>query len=392
VRAASPKLRRLGVNAVFLEPRMGGLETYARRLIGALLDMRPDLEIVVFVNKDGKEALAGEPWAPSVSLVTHPLLGRRGSRALSEAFLVGRLALHSRCDLLHSLAMSAPLRPRLPSVVTVPDVTWLRVPGAVPRTTLLLWRTLVIPAARRATRLITNSSSARLEIADEFGIPLEQIDVVPYGPGAEPSADVTSEAELRSRLGLGDGPVVLAVSALLAHKNLKPLIEAMTVVRRDSPNATLVVPANPTPLQDQLVELAEQLGLRNSVVFPGWVSPADLEGLYGLAACFAFPSLREGFGLPVLEAMRRGVPVACSNASALPEVAGDAALLFDPTSAGEIAEAISRILLDQDLAEGLATRGRERARQFSWIRAAEETLATYERALRSSGRQAQIMP
>ena len=385
-------LRRLGVNAVFLEPRMGGVETYARRLMNALLETRPDLNVTMFVNETGREALAEELWAPSVSFVTHPLLGRRGVRALGEAFLLGSLARRGRCELLHSLAMTAPLRPSVPSVVTVPDVTWLRVPGAVPRATQLLWRTLVIPAARRAQRVIAHSRAARLEIAEDFGIPPAQIDVVPHGPGREPTVEPTPERELRDRLALGDGPVVLAVSALLAHKNLGPLVEAMADIRSDVPGASLVIPANPTPMQTELADMAERLGLREAVVFPGWVSSADLEGLYHLASCFAFPSLREGFGLPVLEAMRRGVPVACSNASAIPEVAGDAALLFDPRRPAEIASAVRRLLTDRALAAELAARGPERAKLFSWRRAAEQTLAAYERALDTAGRQAQSMP
>jgi glycosyltransferase involved in cell wall biosynthesis len=140
-----------------------------------------------------------------------------------------------------------------------------------------------------------------------------------------------------------------------------------------------VVPANSTPLQAELERLAKSSG--SSVVFPGWVSDADLEGLYGAAACFAFPSIHEGFGLPVLEAMRRGLPVVCSNVSAVPEVAGDAALLFDPHRPEEIAAAISRVLEDPKVAADLVERGRARAETFSWKRAAEETLASYERAL-----------
>ena len=117
------------------------------------------------------------------------------------------------------------------------------------------------------------------------------------------------------------------------------------------------------------------------MAFPGWVDASDLEGLYRTAACFVLPSLREGFGLPVLEAMRRGVPVACSSTSAVPEVAGDAALFFDPEWPDAIAEAVTAILRDRSLASELADKGRKRAALFTWRRAAEETLASFERAL-----------
>jgi glycosyltransferase involved in cell wall biosynthesis len=115
-------------------------------------------------------------------------------------------------------------------------------------------------------------------------------------------------------------------------------------------------------------------------VFPAWVSPEDLEGLYAQAAAFVFPSLAEGFGLPVLEAMARGVPVACSDASSLPEVAGDAALLFDPLDPRAIADAIRR-LFDPAVAEPLREAGRARAATFTWERCAEQTVAAYERTL-----------
>jgi glycosyltransferase involved in cell wall biosynthesis len=377
-----PPLRHLGVNAVFLEPRMGGIETYVRRLYPALLEVRPDLRISLFVNEHGRELLSAEPWARDVELVTHPLLGRRGTRALTEATLLGPLADRRGCDVLHSVALTAPFHLRAANVVTIADVTWLRHAGSVPVYTRLLWRILVVPAARGAERIIAHSKAARSEIAEDLRIPEARIDVVPHGPGAEHSGEATPEHELRERLGLGPGRIVLAVSALLAHKNVGALVESLPEIRRSVPGAVLVVPGNRTPLAAELTHRARSLGVESALVLPGWVSPADLEGLYAAAACFAFPSFREGFGLPVLEAMRRGVPVACSNASAVPEVAGTAALLFDPRRPSEIAGALTRILQDRALARDLSERGRARATEFTWKRAAEGTLASFERARR----------
>jgi glycosyltransferase involved in cell wall biosynthesis len=382
VTAEESPLRKLGVNAVFLEPRMGGMETYVRRLYPAILDVRPDLRISIFVNALGRELLGAEPWAEQVELITHPLLGRRGTRALGEALLLGKLADRRGCEVLHSVALTAPLRLRAAGVLTIADMTWLRQAGSVPFSTRLLWRTLVFPAARRADRLIAHSRAARSEIAEDLHLPEERIDVVPHGPGAETGVEPTPEPQLRARLALGSGPIVLAVSALLAHKNVGALVEALPEIRRTAPNATVVVPANPTPLGEELAGRARALGVESGFVLPGWVGPADLEGLYAAASCFAFPSLREGFGLPVLEAMRRGVPVACSNTSAVPEVAGDAALLFDPRRPNELAGAVTRLLTDRALAEELAARGQARAAEFTWRRAAEETLQSFERARR----------
>ena len=144
---------------------------------------------------------------------------------------------------------------------------------------------------------------------------------------------------------------------------------------------SLVVPGYPTPHETELRQLAESLGIHGLVRFPQWLPLADLEGLYALADAVVFPSLYEGFGLPVLEAMARGVPVACSNRSSLPEVAGDAALLFDPEDVQAIRLAIERLLRDRELASRLRDAGPARAATFTWRRTAELTAACYERAL-----------
>jgi glycosyltransferase involved in cell wall biosynthesis len=373
------RVRRVGINAVFLQPRMGGIETYVRRLVPALIEAAPELELEVFVGPRGVDALASEEWLGSVSLVRHPLLGRRYTRALTELTVLGWIANRRRLDVLHSVALIAPLWTRAASVLTIADVTWLRQPEPAERGTIRLWRLLVPPAARRADRVIAHSEAARAEIAEDLRVPPERIDVVPHGPGLE-AREPTPEDALRRRLGLEGKRIVLAVSALKAHKNVGTLIGAVPRIRALVPDAVVVVPGNPTPLRQELERRAEELHVADAVVFPGWVADADLEALYRAAECFAFPSFREGFGLPLLEAMRRGLPVACARQSAMPEVGGDAVLYFDPARADSIADAIIRILTDAQLAQGLAAAGLERQRQFSWRRAAEQTLEVYERA------------
>jgi glycosyltransferase involved in cell wall biosynthesis len=373
-------IRRVGLNAMFLEPRMGGLETYVRELVPALLEAKPGLEMRLYVNSDGHALLATEPWADEVELVSHPLLGRPGTRAVTEATVLGLLASRDRLDVLHNVALTAPLSTRPANVVLLADVTWLRQPETVGRARSLLWRTLVLPAARRADRLITLSEASRQEIVADVNVPAERIDVIPLGRGATPRAEPMPEEELRRRFDLGSGPIVLSVSALTPHKNVGALIEATALLQETHPDVRLVVPGNPSAHGEQLARRADTLGVESSVCFPGWVSAAELEGLYGAARCFAFASIREGFGLPLLEAMARDLPVACSRSSALPEVAGDAALYFDPHRPPEIAAAIGRLLDDRALARELAARGEERQRQFTWRRTAEETLRSFARA------------
>jgi glycosyltransferase involved in cell wall biosynthesis len=298
-------------------------------------------------------------------------------RTAAQQTVVAGAAARARVDLLHSLGNLAPLAVPATSVVTVHDVIYARYPES---TTNLLVRgvqALQPAVCRRADRLLVPSQATADDLTGLLGVDAAKIDVVPEGPGLGDAATPTPEPELRARLGLGDRPLVLSVSARRGHKNLDRLIAAMANV----PGATLVLPGYPTPFDEGLRAAAVQAGVVDRVAFCGWVSGADLEGLYAAATCLAFPSLAEGFGLPVLEAMARGLPVACSGMSALPEVAGDAALLFDPTSTEAIAGAIAALLGDPGLRARLVARGHEQARRFSWERAAEGTVATYRRAL-----------
>jgi len=370
---------RVGINAVFLEPKMGGLDTYVRALVPELARLAPDTAFSVFCNPRGRDYLAQEGWGDAVQLVTHPLLGRRGLKALSELTLLGVLA-GRRVDLLHSVALTAPLKTKAVNVVKLADVTWIVAPDRGEAATIMLWRLIVPPVARRADRVIAVSNASADHIVKYLRVPRERIDVVPNAPGPLAGVEPTPEAELRARLGLGSGPVVLTVSAKKVNKNLRRLVEAMRSVVERCPDAVCVMPGNPTPYEGELRALADDLGLAGRIRFPDYVSPSDLEGLYALASCFVFASINEGFGIPILEAMRRGVPVACSRASALPEVAGDAARYFDPYSVPDIAAAILELLEDRALAERLIALGHARQAGFTWEASARLTLKTYETA------------
>ncbi len=403
----TPPYRRVGINAVFLEPRFGGLDTYVRALVPELIRLAPEVRFSVYCSPGGREYLASEEWAGEVELIVPPLIGRRGLKALGELTVLGAIA-GRHVDLLHSMGMTAPLRTRAVSVVTLADVTWIVAPDPGEATTVRVWRLVVPPVARRADRLIALSQAGADHIVEYLRVPRERIDVVPLASGGRPSpnpalsssnrgpdssnpgpddasganlaAPSTPPDELRRRLGLGEGAVILSVSAKKAHKNLERLVRAMAVVVERHPEAVLVLPGNPTEHERELRELARELGIAANVAFPAYVDANDLEGLYALARCFVFASLNEGFGIPLLEAMRRGVPVACSRASSLPEVAGEAARYFDPLSVADIAEALIELLSDRALAARLAALGRVREAGFTWQATAEGTLESYARA------------
>jgi glycosyltransferase involved in cell wall biosynthesis len=369
---------RVGINALFLEPRMGGLDTYVRALVPELVRLAPEVRFSVFCSRGGREYLEGEGWSEQVELVTHPLLGRRGLKAAGELTALGLIA-GRRVDLLHSVALTAPLWTRALNVVTLADVTWIVAPDAGEAATTRLWRVVVPPVARRADRLIALSEAGAEHVVEYLHVPRERIDVVPLAAGKKARATPTAAVELRASLALGDGPVILTVSAKKVHKNLERLVRAMVGVAARWPDATLVMPGNPTPHEHELRELAAGLGIAANVAFPPYVDAADLEGLYALARCFVFASLNEGFGIPILEAMARGVPVACSNVSALPEVAGEAARYFDPLSVPDIAGALIELIADRELAGRLVDRGRLREARFTWEATARGTLASYAR-------------
>jgi glycosyltransferase involved in cell wall biosynthesis len=372
----------VGLNLIFLVPgATGGMETYARELIPELVAAAPEHRFTAFVSREGSAAEG--PWHDLDACVVVPVnSSNRVAWVRGEQQLLAPLARRAGVELLHSLASTAPVWGSFRRVTTIHDLIYRLVPQAHPGLRSLGMRVLVPLAARRSDRIIVPAASTRDDLRRLLGVAPERVDVVPHGVGSTPPATPLSERQIRERLDAGDRPIVLTVSAKLAHKNLIRLISALASIPAEQ-RPLLVLPGYPTAHEQELRVHARALGIESDVRLLGWVSGAELEALYGAATCFVFPSLAEGFGLPVLEAMARGVPVACSARGALAEVAGDAALLFNPLEESEIAQAIRRLIDDRDEAARLAAAGRERAARFSWQAAAAGTLAAYRRAVDS---------
>jgi glycosyltransferase involved in cell wall biosynthesis len=367
-------LRTVGLNAMFLDPGVsGGPETYLRALVPEMARLRPDVRFEVATTRRGAAALRTDGWADWATVHELPAdEGQRARRLRAEQLLLPRLARRRGWDLLHSLATVAPVRCPVPAVITVLDLLFLRL-RTLPRATTMAMDLIVRRASVRAAGLIAISVAERDEICAQLGVAPERITPVPLGPGRDPVAPAPEEA-VRERYGLGDRRVVLCLAAKRPHKNQELLVRAAA---RLGPEWAIVLAGHPEGYDAVLRRLATQLGVADRVRFVGYVPDADVEGLFALAACAAVPTLAEGFGLPVLEAMRRGVPVACSDIPVLREVAGDAARYFDPHDPGSAASAIARAAGDGELAQA----GRRQAERFSWERTARETLAVYERAL-----------
>ncbi len=370
----------LGLDLLFLIPdETGGRETYTRELMSAVMRRAPDLALTAFVNRETPaswvRALGGRP-----RVIRLPVSARRpDSWALGEAVLLPAAGRRAGIALLHSPANFAPVRAPFRRVMSLHDLQYRAVPELLTRARRIGTAVLLEAAARRADRLITGSHASRLEIEEALGIPGERIDVIHHGLGLPVPDSVTAEDELRSRYRLRSRPVVLSVSTDLPHKNLDVMIEALS--RMEPAARPVAVIAGPRTDSGRLAQHARAAGVVDDVRLLGFQSAPDLEGLYRLATCAVFPTLYEGFGLPVVEAMTRGVPVICSDIPPVQEVAGNAALSFRPDSAEELAAAVARLLADRALRDDLILRGRRRAADFSWDAAAQATLSSYERAM-----------
>jgi glycosyltransferase involved in cell wall biosynthesis len=373
----------VGLNLVYLVPgETGGMEVYARELIPRLAAIE-GLELTAFVNREAAEGAPG-PWH-EIAHETVPVNARnRVQWVRGEQQHLPRMAARAGCEVVHSLASTAPLHGRFVRVTTIHDLNYKLVPEAHFGVMRLGMGVLVPAAARRSQRIVVDAHSTVDDVVDHLHVPRSKVDVVPLGVGHEPAGAATPAAELRARLDLGERPVLLSVSAKRPHKNLLRLLAAHARIDA-AERPMLVLPGYSTPHEAELVARAEALGTAAHVRFPSWLDQPDLEGLYAVATAFVFPSLYEGFGFPVLEAMRRGVPVACSDRSTLPELAGGAALLFDPEDDAAIHAALVRLLGDGELRERLRVAGPEQAARFDWDATATATAAVYERALREAG-------
>jgi glycosyltransferase involved in cell wall biosynthesis len=356
---------RIGMNAMYLDPgRSGGPETYLRHLVPALLAAFPDLELEIATTRRGAPTLGDG----ALALALPSDEGQRLRRLHAEQVLVPRLARRRGWDAIHSLANTGPVRSRVPHVLTLHDVIFFHEPS-MPRVSTLAHKVVVRPAARSAKVIVTAAEAARDDICATLGTDPAKFVIAPHGPGREPGP-AAPEAEVRERYGLAGARVVLNVAAKRPHKNQEVLVRALARL----PGRVLVLAGHPEGYDAELRALAAAEGVADRVRFADYVADPDLEALWQLAEATAFPTLQEGFGLPVLEAMRRGAPVACSDIPVLRELGGDVPHYFDPHDPEAAARAI------EAAAAGGRGTGLERAGLFTWERSARATMEAYERA------------
>ena len=377
---------RIGVNALYLIPGgVGGTEIYLRNLLGALAQIDATNQYWVFVNR---ETAAAEPpltpAAPNFRTVPCPVRAvRRPERLVWEQLVLPARVAHHGLDVLFSPGFTSPAGVRCRQVTVIHDLQHKRQPQNFGRVELLAWRALVWASARFSHQIIAVSESTRQDVLEVYRLPPERVHVVRHGvePGFfDLGRDPGLTRDVLGSVGVGEWPYLLSVSTIHPHKNWERWLEAYRRLRGGGWPHHLVIAGLKGQFTTELELLVRAYGLTGQVHACGWVPRRLLLGLFRYATTLVYPSTFEGFGMPVLEAMAAGIPVACSEIAPLQEVAGEAALYFDPWSADSIAASLRRMLGEPDLRRRLSAAGQERAANFTWTRAAEQTLAVLCRA------------
>ncbi len=370
---------RIGFDATAAVRQGGGIGRYTRELLRALgeVDGASGYRLI-YAAPPGSRTFP-LPALPSNFTARHlpfddiwlARLWQRARIPLPVEWLTGPV------DIFHSPDFTLPpTRRRTRTLLTVHDLSFIRDPeSAVP--VLRAYLNRVVPrSVARADHVLADSEATRADLMELYGTPPGKITVLYSGvnDSFRPVRDPAALASLRARYGLGAAPFVLAVGTLQPRKNYVRLIQAMAQLPA---GANLVIAGGRGWLYDAIFAEVERLGWRERVIFAGFVADDDLPALYSAARVLAYPSLYEGFGLPILEAFACGTPVVTSTASCLPEVAGDAALLVPPTDVAALAAALERALTDEAARAELIARGFERVKAFSWAASAQKLVGIY---------------
>jgi glycosyltransferase involved in cell wall biosynthesis len=352
-----------------------GIGRYMKCLAESITTQAPEHEYLLILPPEG-ERLIHAPNAEKLST-------RIKYYSFREQFELPRILSRCKVDLLHSPHFLLPLVRPCPAVATIHDVIYMACPQDLPsRAGRLYYRIMMNACSRMATRIITDSEHSRNEIVRYVHADPEKIEVIypAVDPGFSSSASAAEIAAVRSRFGI-DREYVLCVGIYKPRKNHAGLLRAFKTLLESGGRAQLVI-VGPMGKGEPLVRrVAAELGVAEHVIFTGFVNDADLRALYSGARVYACPSLYEGFGFTVLEAMACGTPVACSSATSLPEVGGKAALYFDPCNPEEMAHQLLLVFTDDAVRNALIAKGRRNLLRFNWEETARRTLAVYHQVL-----------
>ena len=377
---------KIGISAFATDSGKSGISQYAANVVGRLVAMAPQHDFVAFINRSDADWV--RTWHPRLEVVAlpdwtgHPVAGI----LWHLVSLPGMLRRH-RCNLVFMPAGNRRLAWSygVPSVGTVHDFSQLHVPQKYDAARMFYIMRVLPRMMRRLTRVISVSESTRRDLESFAQVVPRRIRVVYNGADLQrftPRPQASARAELPAELHIPERYVLYIARLEHPGKNHVRLLEAFAALKRttDLPHKLVLVGGRWNGAEIIHARVAE-LGLSDAVVFPGFVADGAIPALYAAADAFVFPSLFEGFGIPVLEAMASGTPVCAANTSSIPEVVGDAGLLFDPIDVPAITDCLSRLLQDQPLRQRLIAAGIERAAGFTWDTAAKATLEELEAAI-----------
>ena len=366
-----------------------GSGRYARQLIPALAALHSPHHYTLFSqarSTDDPRLPEGDNFRLRVAPLGESLstaVWQRARLPLPADLFTGR------ADLWHGLDFILPPSLRSSAIVTIPDLAFLNQPEHIEPARAASLRRAVAKAASQAEAIITFSEHTRRELLERLSVPAERVQVMPPGVSAafQRVTDTMLLEATRHKFEL-QSPFILSVGTLEPRKNLIRLVQAFDKIRRDRSGPRMLVLAGPNGWRyEEVYEVVNRLGLKNEVRFLGHVSDLELVLLYSLADVVALPSLYEGFGFALLDAMACGAPVVCSNAGALPEVAGDAALLVTPTDADALGTMLLRLLRNPRLRALLSKKGQAQAAKFRWEACAQKHLKLYEAVIAQKGQQ-----
>ncbi|MBI3941604.1 MAG: glycosyltransferase family 4 protein [Chloroflexi bacterium] len=347
-----------------------GIGRYVANLTQAIARQMPDFPATLLVDPAAQTTRLELPPLPRVGCPASPF-------TLRQQWVIPRELRHMHARLYHSPYYLMPYRPGVPAVFTCHDLIPLVYPEFFTGRQRLIYRLAHLLAIRASRAIIAVSAATRRDLAQHFRVPLDRITLIPEAadPHFRPQAP-QAVAIVKQKYHLPDR-YLLYFASNKPHKNLVRLVTAYALAQKQGEMPPLVIAGHWDPRFPQARHKVLDLNLADHVYFTGSIAEPDLPGLYAGADLFILPSLYEGFGLPVLEAMACGVPVICANTSSLPEIAGDAAMLVDPLDPAQITAAMRQVLSDTDLQAHLRARGLEKAASFSWESAARQTVLLY---------------
>ncbi len=374
---------RIGIDVTAAITQGGGIGRYTRELIFALTAVDPDNEYHFFAAKNPTASPVPHPipQTDNVHLHTAPV----DERWLYRLWYRLRLplpvqAFTGKLDLFHSPDfVLPPVHGRIPTLLTVHDLSFVHYPEVFPER-LVSYLNQVVPwSIGRATHILADSQATKDDLTAVWQVSPDKVTVLYSGVHSrfQPVTDEKKLTAVRRQYQLGDAPYILAVGTVQPRKNYQMLIRAFQPIAQTHPHHLIITGGKGWLMEEMMAEVGRQ-GMDGRVHFPGFVADDDLPALYSGAALFVFPSLYEGFGLPLLEAMGCGVPVITSNASSLPEVAGNAAIQLSPHDQAAWTEAIQHLLADPAERTRLVAAGFRQTRRFTWEQSARQLRTLYE--------------